>query len=324
MKRIATLVLLIVLSAASYAQGTKTGNFLRKVDGILERMHAGNKMDSSYVTIPSQKLAVRLASDITQGWINSRGMVGDDQVSMALKSTTRYKERLNVGYRNLALGVGVDPRSKLKRGLSLGLNSYGNKLGFNVEYLHENPYYGNASYGETTNDAVNASYSSLNVHLYYVYNRRFSMNAVYGLSYIQKRSAGSIFLTATGVMDKTDIRDLGVLGGQDITSSGIYVGIGAGYGYNYVLPHDWVLHASVLPYLYFVDKDRLSVDTDSRSKRSNMPNFQVSANFSVTHQMGKWFAGALCTFTEQGTGKTSYARTDYMTLMGRVSVGRRF
>ena len=325
-RKLAAIALLALLAASSHAQ-EESGiiQLLKRVDKILEEMQNDNDMDSSYVAVPEQKLAIRVSSDISQGWIASRGIVDEDPVYMALKSTTRYKERINVGYRNLSVGIGFDPRFMLKKGVILGLNSYGNKFGYKVEYLHKTPFHGDLSYNsEIIDEEIDAMYSSFSVDLYYVLDRRFSMNAVYGLSYTQTRSAGSLFLTAAGITDKTQLTELDGIGVDKITSSGIYFGLGLGYGYNLVMPHDWVLHVSLLPNILFVDRSKVSIETNSHSDSGYVPNFCADVNIGLNHQMGKWFAGMLCTFEEQRTGRSRYASTDYMTFRGKISLGRRF
>lgn len=330
MRRILLILLSLLLSISSmYAQDdTMHVGFFRKVDSFFERMHSRNKMDSMFVSVPKEVWSVRLASEVSQSWIGGRGIVDDSSLSMHLRSKFRYKERVTIGYRNVALGVAVDPVKLFgqKGGISVGLNSFGNRFGFKSEYQYEGTYHGNVTYGDATSKFrdISAVHSAADVDFYFVLNRKFSMNSVYGLSYIQKRSSGSAILTSTASYDRTHIKRVESMGTPSISSEGYHFGLGVGYGYNCVLDNGYLLHASILPTLMFYNKSSLTVEDESREHKTHITDFSVTANLSVIKNIGPWFGGVLLTVREMGIGKTHIARLDYVKPFLRISVGKRF
>ena len=320
------ITLLLIISIPSTAQ-EKPG-FFRKVDNVLRGMHQNNKMDSTYVVIPAEKLGVRLSTEISQNWIEGHGYVDKQPLDMRLVSETRFKEKLTVSYRNLALGVAYGPRKikGQKDGLKLSLKSYGNKFGFNVSCDRKNIYGGNVTYGDegTTYTDVPGQNTTCSAEIYYACNRKFSMNSVYGMSFIQKKSAGSVFFTVDGIIDRTFVTADENIGNPAIALTGAYLGFGAGYGYNYVPAEGWTIHTSVLPALFFVENSKLSVGNARQVHKGYVPDFCATARLGVNHQMGHWFAGLDASFKDMGVGRARIARTDHMTLLCTVSLGRRF
>lgn len=329
MKKVLLILLSMALSVSLYAQPDDSHvGFFRKVDSFFENMHARNKMDTMFVSVPKEVWAVRVASEVSQSWIGGRGIVDDAPLAMHLRSKFRYKERVTVGYRNVALGVAVDPVKLFghKGGISVGLNSFGNRFGFKSEYQYEGTYHGNVTYGDATSKLkdISAVHSAADVDFYFVLNRKFSMNSVFGLSYIQKRSAGSAILTSTASYDRTHIKRVESMHTPSISSEGYHFGFGVGYGYNYVMNGGYLLHASILPSVMFYNNSSLTIEAESREHKTHITDFSATANISVIKNVGPWFGGILATVREMGIGKAHIARVDYVKPFLRVSVGKRF
>ena len=88
---------------------------------------------------------------------------------------------------------------------------------------------------------------TLNVNAYYAFNnRRFSYPAAFSQSYIQRRSAGSFLLAASGMWQDVNLGDQSS-GVEELKLKMTNIGIGAGYGYNFVPYKGWLLHISALP-----------------------------------------------------------------------------
>ena len=95
---------------------------------------------------------------------------------------------------------------------------------------------------------------TLNLNAFYVFNsRRFSYPAAFSQTYIQRRSAGSFLLafSGQGQLGKLKME-------KNLDFKMMKIGLGAGYGYNFVPRKGWLLHISALPALIILSKTSMS------------------------------------------------------------------
>jgi len=104
----------------------------------------------------------------------------------------------------------------------------------------------------------------LNVAGYYTFNhRRFSYPAAFTQSYIQRRSAGSWLAGISyqgGSIKTTDELKLRNPESPDVRIYIGHLGIGGGYGYNWVLGKKWLLHFSLLPTFVVYNRNNMTVN----------------------------------------------------------------
>ena len=102
---------------------------------------------------------------------------------------------------------------------------------------------------------------TLNLNAFYVFNsHRFSYPAAFSQSYIQRLSAGSFLLAASGMGQHATLD-----WDQEMKLKMTNIGLGAGYGYNYVPGQGWLLHISGLPtFIVYsnTSKDNLTVQNN--------------------------------------------------------------
>ena len=131
---------------------------------------------------------------------------------------------------------------------------------------------------------------TLNVNAYYVFNhRRFSYPAAFAHSYIQRRSAGSFMLAASLQGQHGEVNEEGR---QPIDFKMTNIGIGAGYGYNYVPGKGWLFHISALPTFIVYSNTSLTTGDTKISLHYRFPEVIITARSAVVKQIGKnKFAG---------------------------------
>ena len=123
---------------------------------------------------------------------------------------------------------------------------------------------------------------TLNINGFYVFNnRRFSYPAAFSHSYIQRRSAGSFLLGASGQGQRGEVS-----GNHDINFKMTNIGIGAGYGYNYVPANGWLLHISALPTFIVYTHTSVSLDGTDVPLNYHFPEIIITGRGAIVKQIG--------------------------------------
>ena len=120
------------------------------------------------------------------------------------------------------------------------------------------------------------SMKTLNLNAFYVFNsRRFSYPAAFSQTYIQRRSAGSFLLafSGQGQLGKLKME-------KNLDFKMMNIGLGAGYGYNFV-----------------PGKERVPMTYD-------FPEIIITGRGSVVRQWSNKFLGLSVVFTYTDIGKT--------------------
>ena len=139
---------------------------------------------------------------------------------------------------------------------------------------------------------------TLNVNAFYVFNsRRFSYPAAFTQSYIQRRSAGSFMLAASGqgqhaTLDYTHKTDMKMTN----------IGLGMGYGYNYVPREGWLLHLSALPTFIVYSKTSITFGENRVPLSYHFPEVIITGRGAVVRQWRNKFLGLSMVFNFTNIG----------------------
>ena len=181
-----------------------------------------------------------------------------------------------------------------KKDYELNMNAYGNKLGADVIFHSAKTFEGNVhtQRGDISIPAGLISQNMLTLNAYYAFNgRRFSYPAVFSQSWMQKRSCGSLMLGASFMGGVLKARHDDVIGNPESRLSILCVGLGAGYGYNLVLRHGWLIHLSALPELVVYSRSRLTTGGSRTRMPYRFPNIIAVGRIAVIRHFGRYFAG---------------------------------
>ena len=138
--------------------------------------------------------------------------------------------------------------------------------------------------------------NSLNA--YYAFNhRRFSYPAAFTQSYIQRRSAGSFLLAVSGQGQHSETK-----GNYESVLKVTNIGIGGGYGYNWVPSHRWLIHISSLPTFTVYSKTSLTVNNERTPLKYHFPEVIITARGAIVRQFTNWFMGATMVFNFTNIG----------------------
>ena len=230
------------------AQTQKLQRMLRHNDSLMTVRYRSGNIDTNYITRPTTKWTIVARMNVSGAKIETEGM--DNGIPFKSEMKADYKSTLSVGvsYLGFSLNAALNPAKLLGRyrDYELNFNSYGKRFGFDIIYQDAHNFKG--WHDHEGMDRIELpdgmlKVKTLNVNAFYVFNsRRFSYPAAFTQSYIQRRSAGSILLAASGqgqhaTLDYTQKTDMKMTN----------IGLGMGYGYNFVPGEGWLLHISALP-----------------------------------------------------------------------------
>lgn len=289
-------------------------NLIQRVDRILSTNYNKVKYDTVYITRPRTKWTVTARMNVSGMAIESEGI--DDGQHFQSRSEANSKATLSMGvsYQGIALGLALNPAQLAGKyhDYELNLNSYRNKFGFDIIYQDAKNFKGRYEQDDLGRidlpDGL-LKVQTLNVNAYYAFNgRRFSYPAAFSQSYIQRHSAGSLLLAASYMRQRTtlDWESLQVgdqwsgMEGQQLKMTNI--GLGAGYGYNYVPRQGWLLHLSALPTLIVYSKTYQTVGDDRMTLRYHFPETIITARGAVVRNWGNKFLGLSMVYTYTNIG----------------------
>ena len=139
---------------------------------------------------------------------------------------------------------------------------------------------------------------TLNVNAFYVFNSsRFSYPAAFSQSYIQRRSAGSFLLAASGQGQHATLD-----WEQEMQLKVTNIGIGAGYGYNYVPRQGWLFHISALPTFIVYSKTSMTFGDNRVPLHYHFPEAIITGRGAAVYQWRNKFAGLSMVFNFTNIG----------------------
>lgn len=289
-----------------------------EVDGnFFSRRYNKITYDTNYIVRPKCKWTFKLRTMTLMQTFHTIGEFEGTTFESNLSTGLKPKLNVQVGYMGIALAGGIS-FNKLKgskdRDFDIKLNMYGKKFGFElglsgIESLHGDYILDVPGWdGVYIDDSIwvafplkvevpegKVSQAVFNFNFYYAFNnKKFSYPAAFTQMFIQKKSAGSIL--AGGELHVNTIYIGDTLAGDELFRlRNVTYGLGVGYGYNFVLPHRWLLHASALPYLVLRSSTmvRNYMVGDEETVIANFPEVFIMGKVAIVHDFNaRWFAGA--------------------------------
>ena len=297
---------------------------VQRVDSMLTARYRRGNIDTLYIKRPQAKWTLTGRLNVSGSVIENEGNLNG--VSFHSKMTSDYKSTLSVGvnYLGVTLNVALNPAKLLGKynDFELNLNSYGNRWGFDFIYQNARNFTGWQESGGTRIDLPHdlLSVRSVNVNFYYAFNhRRFSYPAAFTQSYVQRRSAGSFLLAVSGQGQHTETKDV-----QESVLRVTNIGIGGGYGYNWVPGRRWLLHLSALPTLIVYSNASLTDDNERMPIDYHFPEVIITARGAIVRQFGNKFVGLTMVYNFTNIGDRDDLSVYNMKWRTRLLFGYRF
>jgi hypothetical protein len=181
----------------------------------------------------------------------------------------------------------------------LNFNYYSSRISLDFSYQRSESLAGDISRDDRWErlESGSLTFKVVNLAGYYTFNhRRFSYPAAFTQSYIQRRSVGSWLAGISYQGGSIKTSDALKVSNPDVADVNIrlgHIGIGGGYGYNWVPGRKWLLHFSMLPTVVVYNYNKFTVNgvrKEAKRMRFNMifnERAAVIFNFSP-----RYFAGA--------------------------------
>ena len=280
-----------LLAALAFHQASAQ-SLLHRVDSILSVRYRKGNIDTAFITRPATKWTVTARLNVSGAKIEAKGIDNGLHFNSEMKAAYKSTLSLGVSYLGFSLSAALNPAKMMGkyRDYELNFNSYGRRFGFDVIYQDAHNFTGWHDHEgmeriELTDGLLKVK--TLNVNAFYVFNsRRFSYPAAFSQSYIQRHSAGSFLLAASGQGQHATLD-----WEQEMQLKITNLALGAGYGYNYVPGQGWLLHISALPTFIVYSNTSMTFGDTRVPLHYHFPETIITGRGSVVRQWTNKFAG---------------------------------
>ena len=274
------------------------------MDSALTSRYNRNKgIDTAYIMRPQTKWTVVGRINVSGAKIETEGIDNGLHFNSEMKADYKSTLSVAVSYLGLSLSASLNPAKLMGkyRDYELNFNSYGKRFGFDIIYQNAKNFTGWHDHDGMERIELPADMlkvKTLNVNAFYVFNsRRFSYPAAFSQSYIQRRSAGSFLLAASGQGQHATLD-----WEQEMQLKVTNIGIGAGYGYNYVPRQGWLLHISALPTFIVYSKTSMTFGDNRVPLHYHFPEAIITGRGAAVYQWRNKFAGLSMVFNFTNIG----------------------
>ena len=265
-------------------------SIFHRVDSLLSRRYYKGGIDTAYITRPATKWTVTARMNMSGATIESGGTDNGQHFKSKMEANRKVTLSVGVSYLGLSLSVAINPAKLMGKyhDFELNFNSYGRRFGFDIIYQDAKNYTGWHDHEgmeriELPDGLLSAK--TLNLNAFYVFNsRRFSYPAAFSQSYIQRRSAGSFLLAASGMGQRATLD-----WNQEMQLKMTNISLGAGYGYNYVPSQDWLLHISALPTFIVYSNTSMTFGDTRIPLHYHFPEVIITGRGAVVRHWGNKF-----------------------------------
>lgn len=282
-------------------------NFLHRLDSMLSENYGKVKYDTAYIKRPEAKWAVLARINMSGAFIEAEGFDDGQRHKAQMEANQKATLSLGVSYLGLTLSASLNPAKLMGKYKDYELNfkCYRRNFGFDISYQDARDFtgwYEEDGIGriDLPDDVLRVR--TLNLNTYYAFNnRRFSYPAAFSQSYIQHRSAGSFLLAASGMWQLADDN-----WEEPLKLRMTNIGIGAGYGYNFVPGQGWLLHISALPTFIVYSNTLMTYDDDRMSLHYRFPEVIITARGAAVRQWSNKFLGLSMVYNYSNIGNKDY------------------
>ena len=289
----------IVLDSA--AQKLTQRQRRERMDSALAARYYKIPYDTNYVVRPQGRLTLKVRMNQTGNSIHAKGTVNGLYSKADLSTSHKTTFALAAIYRGIGVGFAVNPAKwkGIYKDYEFNLNYYSNRLSLDLSYQRSESLAGDikGDRGEQHLLDEELKMKVLNMVGYYAFNhRRFSFPAAFTQSYIQRRSAGSWLAGISyqgGSIETTDKLKERNPNAPDVRIYLGHIGIGGGYGYNWVLGKKWLLHFSMLPTFVVFNRNNMTVNGVRKKAKHMRFNMIFNERVAVVRNLSpRYFIGA--------------------------------
>ena len=257
-------------------------------DSLLDARYRRLTYDTLYLARPAYDFTAKARLNVSGNIIGSRGKLSDRDYKNKLESNRNLTTSIGLSFRGIGLSLSLNPAklSGRNHNSEFNISIYNNRWGVDAAYQDARDYNGNITVDgqeqQLPSDVITTRVATLNA--YYAFNhRRFSFPAAFTQSYIQRRSAGSWMLALSAIVGRVNTQPVANLYEHEYTLRMCDIGIGGGYGYNWVPKRRFMLHVSFLPTVVVGAFNRFAVDGESKCVPFSFPEFILTERLAATY-----------------------------------------
>lgn len=302
-----------------------------RLDSALTARYYRTPYDTNFVIRPEGKLTLKLRLNQTGNDFHAKGTVNDVYSEADLKTSHKTTMSIGASYRGISAAVAINP-AKMKglyKDYEFNLNYYSSRLSLDFSYQRSETLAGDftGDKGDLRLESGEALLKVLNIAGYYTFNhRRFSYPAAFTQSYIQRRSAGSWLAGISyqgGSIKTTDDLKARNPNAPDVRIYIGHVGIGGGYGYNWVPSKKWLLHLSILPTVVVYNRNNMTVNGERKEAQHMRLNMLFNERAAVVYNFSPRYFASLTAVVNNSVFKDDNITVNQNKWRARASFGMR-
>ena len=271
------------------------------VDSVLAERYYVTPYDTNYVVRPDGRLTLKVRMNQTGNSFHAKGTVNDIYSKADLRTSHKTTFSVAAIYRGIGIGMAINPAKwkGIYKDYEFNLNYYSNRISLDFSYQRSESLAGDVQRDDNMSrlESGDVTMKIANLAGYYSFNhRRFSFPAAFTQSYIQRQSAGSWLAGISyqgGSIKTSDNLKARSLNAPDINIGVGHIGIGGGYGYNWVIGKRWLLHFSMLPTFVVYSRNKFTVNGERKQAKHMRFNMIFNERVAIVRNFSpRYFAGA--------------------------------
>ena len=271
------------------------------IDSVLAERYYVTPYDTNYVVRPDGRLTLKVRMNQTGNSFHAKGTVNDIYSKADLRTSHKTTFSVAAIYRGIGIGMAINPAKwkGIYKDYEFNLNYYSNRISLDFSYQRSESLAGDVQRDDNMSrlESGDVTLKIANLAGYYSFNhRRFSFPAAFTQSYIQRQSAGSWLAGISyqgGSIKTSDNLKARSLNAPDINIGVGHIGIGGGYGYNWVIGKRWLLHFSMLPTFVVYSRNKFTVNGERKQAKHMRFNMIFNERVAIVRNFSsRYFAGA--------------------------------
>ena len=291
----------LALSREADAQKLDQRQRRERMDSVLAARYYKIPYDTNYVVRPEGTLTLKVRLNQTGNDFHAKGTVNNIYSEADLKTSHKTTVSIAASYRGLSAALAINPAkmSGAYKDYEFNLNYYSSRISLDFSYQRSETLAGDVKRDDNLSQLESGDLTMKVVNLagYYTFShRRFSFPAAFNQSYIQRRSAGSWLAGISyqgGIIETSEGLKTRNPNAPDVSIDVGHVGIGGGYGYNWVLGKKWLLHFSMLPTFVVYNRNKMTVNGERKEAQRMRFNMIFNERAAVVYNISpRYFTGA--------------------------------
>ena len=294
-------VVFLLFFTTDNAQKLSRAERRARMDSVLSARYFHTPYDTNYVVRPDGRITLKVRLNQTGNTFHAKGTVNDINSKADLSTSHKTTVSIGASYRGISAALAINPAklSGAYKDYEFNLNYYSSSISIDFSYQRSESLTGDIRRDDNWSrlESGDVTLKVVNLAGYYTFNhQRFSFPAAFTQSYIQRQSAGTWLVGVSyqgGSIKTNDELKARNPNAPDVSIDVGHLGIGGGYGYNWVLGKRWLLHFSMLPTVVVYNRNKFTVNDELKKAKHMRFNMIFNERVAIVRNFSsRYFAGA--------------------------------